>query len=161
MAKKIFLDVRAEPAYFTLIGISCHLKDYRLSHHLNKIPEFNFARDQDISILQPGKPEPASFSFFYYRDDDQGNAYSLISNRNENSALIPEMKQLDFILVVEGEFRKNRRDQLLKSIRSIQNVLTAYELNPKEIRNFENLLTDIEMHIMNIFKVTRNKITLI
>ena len=157
MAKKVFLEVHSEAAYFTLIGISCHLREYRLTHLLNKKQEFAFAREQDLSISYPGKNEPGTFSFFFWKDEDHLNSYSLIANRSEEHVLVPEIKQLDFIMVIEGEFSKTRKDSLIKSICSIPNVLTAYEIKLPTVRNFGNLLSDIEIHLMNIVKGSKPK----
>jgi hypothetical protein len=59
--------------------------------------------------------------------------------------------------MVGGDFKKSRKDQLLKAVGSIQNVLTAYEINVTSIKNSENLLTEIEIHLMNIFRMPKNK----
>ena len=147
MGKKILLNVRSEPTYFTLIGISCHLKDYRLSYLLNQKLECSFSKLEDLQ----------DFSFYYYRDEDRYNTYTLIANRSQESVLVPQLKQTDFLLLVEGEFKKAQKDPVLNAIRTIPNVLTAYEIRLPEIKNFEILLTDIEMHVMNIFKIVKSK----
>ena len=59
--------------------------------------------------------------------------------------------------MVEGDFKKSRKDQLLKAVGSIKNILTAYEINLTSIKNFENLLTELEIHLMNIFRIPKNK----
>ena len=152
MAKKILHDTHAEPLGYILIGISCHLKDYRLSFLLNKRLEFGFTKQQDLTIALTDRKEPADFSFYYYKDEDQGNSYWLLANRNEEYVLLPELKQLDFLLIVEGECKKNRKDSLIKVVSSIQNVLTAYEISLQGIRNFGNLLAEMEIHLKNIFR---------
>lgn len=157
MARKILRDNHSETEYYTLIGISCHLKDYRLSYLLNKKLDFVFSKQQDLFITLKEKKEPANFSFYYYKDEDQVNSYWLIANRSEEYVLLPEIKQLDFLLVVEGEFKKSRKDQLLKAAGSIQNILTVYEINLLSIRNFENLLTEIEIHLTSIFRKPKTK----
>jgi hypothetical protein len=157
MARKILRDDHSEPAYYTLIGISCHLKDYRLSYLLNKKLDFVFTKQQDLVITLQEKKEAANFSFYFYKDEDQINSYWLIANRSEEYVLLPELKQLDFLLMVEGDLKKSRKDQLLKAVSSIQNVLTAYEINLTSIRNFENLLSEMEIHLMNIFRKPRSK----
>jgi hypothetical protein len=58
---------------------------------------------------------------------------------------------------VEGEFRKAQKDRLIKSIRGIPNVLTAYEIKFAEIKNYETLLNDMEMHFMKISKENKIK----
>jgi hypothetical protein len=157
MARKILRDTDSEPVYYTLIGIACHHKDYRLSYLLNKKLDFVFSKQQDLVITLKDRKEPASFSFYYYKDEDQGISYLLISNRSEEYVLLPELKQLDFLFMVEGNVKKSRNDQLLKAVSSIPNVLTAYEINLTTIRNYGSLLTDIELHLMNIFRNTKTK----
>ena len=156
MAMKVLRETYSEPAYI-LIGIACHLKDYRLSYLLNKKLEFVFTKQQDFVITMQEKAEPAGFSFYYYKDEDQGNSYLLLANRSEDHVLLPEVKQLDFLMMVDGDCKKGRRDQLIKTVSSIPNVLTAYEIAQATIRNFGNLVTELEIHLMNIFRKPKTK----
>jgi hypothetical protein len=150
MARKILLDVHSEPVYITLIGVSCHFKDYRFTHLLNKGLGFSFAKETELPVVVPGRKEQSVFSFYQFRDEENYLHYSLIANRSEEFVLVPEARQVDFILVIEGEMKKSRVNALLKGIGSIQNVLMAYEIKTTAIKNIENLLTDIELHLMNI-----------
>ena len=157
MAKKIYLDVRPEPVFFTLIGISCHAKDYRISFLLNKYLCSDFLKIEDLRITLSNKKDPAEFSLYYYYDEDYFNTYYLISNRNQEFILAPEIKQVDFLLVVEGEFRKAKKEKLLKTIRNIPNILLATEVKFAEIKNYEMLLNDMELHFLNIRKENKSK----
>jgi hypothetical protein len=157
MAKKLLLETRSEPAFYTLIGISSPLRDYRLSYQLNHSLEFNLKKLDDFMIILPGKNEPESFSLFYYRDEDQRNSYFLLTNRSLENFLLPEMRQMDFLLIIEGGFKKTRKDGMLKNIRSIQNVLASYEIRFNELKNFENLLMDLELHMINFLKPLKVK----
>ncbi len=157
MAKKILLDIRSEPTYFTLIGISCHLKDYRLSFLLNQKLEFSFTKIEDLQSYGAPDKNQAEYSYYYYRDEDRFNAYSLIANRSQDSVLVPQLKQTDFLLLVEGEFKKPQKDMVINTIKSIPSVLTAYEIKLTDIKNYELLLTDLEMHLTKVFRVAREK----
>ncbi len=147
MPKKILLETRSEPALFTILGISCHLKDYRLSFMLNKKLELEFVKLDDF----------VSYSFYQCRDEDRFNTYYLIGNRGQDAILFPELKQTDFILLVEGPFKKTQKERLLEDIRSIQNVLTAFEIRFETNKNYETILTDLEIHLMNIRKKSKVK----
>jgi hypothetical protein len=142
MAKKIFLETRTEPSLFTLFGISCHLKDYRLSYYLNNRLELSFVKMEDF----------LGFSFYYCRDEDSFNYYYLLGNRSQDSILLPDLKQTDFLLLVEGPCKKTQKERLLEKIRGIQNVLTAFEVRFETIKNYNVILTDLELHLMNILK---------
>jgi len=158
MSKRILLKSRSEPAFYTLIGISCHLMDYRLIHLLNKEPGFNFSKEDDLKINGSAKKQVASFSLYSYRDEDQRNSYYLIANFSQDIVLIPEFKHTDFVLLIEGDFKKQKKETLLKAIRSIPKVLTAFEIKVTDIKNPESFLTDLEMHIIDIRKESKQKI---
>lgn len=143
MAKKIMLESRSEASFFTLAGISCHLKDYRLSFLLNRELEASFKKVDDL---------PGDYSLYFYADEECRNSFYLISNRNEEKVLFPESKQTDFLLLVEGPFKKIQLDKLLKAIRTIPNVLTSFEIQIGTLKNFPGFLTDLELHFMNIKK---------
>jgi len=157
MAKKIILETRSEPAFYTLIGISCHLMDYRLIYELNRKLDFNFIKENDFSIINSPTGDNLSFSFYIYRDEDQRLSYYLLSNRGREGLLFPKFKQADFLLIIEGVFRKQKKDILLTSLHSVPKVLTAFEVKHSDLRNLESFLMDLELHIMNINKELKQK----
>jgi hypothetical protein len=158
MAKRILLKSHSEPVYYTLIGISCHLMDYRLLHLLNKELGFNFSKEEDFKSNASSNKEEASFSLYSCKDEDQRNSYYLIANFSQEIILIPEFKHTDFIMLIEGNFKKQSLDILLKAIRSIPKVMTAFEIKVTDIKNKETFLTDFEMHITTIRKESKQKI---
>jgi hypothetical protein len=158
MAKKIFLKTRPEPAIFTIIGISCHLIDYRLLHMLNKELGFNFTRQDDFRMNGLVIEQASFFSFYSYRDEDQRNTYHLLANFSRDVILIPELRNTDFIMIIDGEFKKAGKESLLRSIRSVPRALTAFEIKVTDIKNHEAFLTDLEMHITEIHRGNRQKI---
>lgn len=142
MAKKITLDSRAEPLY-SILGISCHLQDYRLSFLLNRKLRFGLRRTEDIYGV---------FSLYIFRDEECRVNYYLISNRGDEKALFPEHRQTDFIMLLEGPVKKAQLNKMLSAIKAIPNVLTAFEFNGDNLKNFPGFLSDLEMHMMNIHK---------
>jgi len=147
MARKILIESRSEPEVFTLFGISCHLRDYHLTHLLNLKLDLAFAREDDFR----------GFPFFSCIDENGFNTYYLMGNRNMESVLLPDMRQTDYFLLIEGPFKKAQNDKVLKNIRSLENVLAAFEVNLDQIRNFEVVLNDLEMHFMNIHRDEKMK----
>jgi hypothetical protein len=150
MAKRVLLDIHTSPAWYTLVGISCHLRDYRLSYLVNENLGFRLVRLNDLPYLAQGAKEPRHFSLYRWRDDDQYNAYYLIANRSEESLLIPQMRQADFLLLVEGPFKKKQQDDLLSRIRKVPNINTAFGIPFSTVKNYENILTDLELHLNDL-----------
>ena len=150
MAKKTLLTTFSEPVFYTLVGISCHLMDYRFLHLLNRELGFSFVKEEDFGINIPGPDQSAAFSFYSYHDEDQRNSYYLVSNFSNDVVLLPGFRHIDFILFIEGDFDRKKKDTLLNTIRSISRVQTAFEIRSKAIRNAESFLADIEMHISDL-----------
>ena len=94
----------------------------------------------------------SSFSLYTYKDDDQRLSYFLISNRSQEGHLFTALKQADFILIIEGGLKKQLKEILLSSVRSIPKVLTAFEIKYAELKKPESFLIDLELHIMQINK---------
>jgi hypothetical protein len=157
MARKIKLKTRPEPVYYTILGISCHYMDYRFMHLINKAMDVNFSREDDLTSSLPASGRPATFSFYSFKDEDQRNIYYLISNLNEDFILIPELKHIDYIMLIEGDFKKKKKDALLSVIRSVQKVQMAFEIKVADFKNAESFLTDVEMHISDIQRKIKSK----
>ena len=52
---------------------------------------------------------------------------------------------------------KAQKDRMLKNIKGITHVLTAYEVNIGQLKNFDVMLNDLELHFMNIHKENKAK----
>ncbi|TSA26961.1 MAG: IPExxxVDY family protein [Bacteroidetes bacterium] len=157
MAKRLFLEVRSEPAYYTLLGLSTQLKDYRLSFLLNKIPGFQFSRLDEFPVRLPDIEEPVLFSIYSCEEEEGFNTFTLLSNRNGDQFLVPSLRQSDYLLIIEGPLKKQRKDDLLKSLRAIPGMLLAAEISPSSVKSFESLVADLEMQALRRKEKTHNQ----
>ena len=157
MAKKIVLETRSEPTFFTFVGISCHLIDYRFIYELNKQLDFNFVKEKDFPGLSTNSDKSSSFSFYHYYDEDQRLAYFLLSNRGLDGLLFPGLKESDFILVIEGVFRNPKKETFLTSLRQVPKILMAYEIKHTSLKNTESFLMDLELHVLQVNKVLKRE----
>lgn len=150
MAKRVLLDIHTAPAWFTLLGISCHLREYRLSFLVNENLGFHLSRLDDLPYFPGGAKEAAFFSLYRWADDDQENTYYLLTNRSDETLLIPSVKQADFLMLIEGPFKKKQQDELLSNLRKVPQVLTAFPIPFSSVKNYENILTDLELHLNDL-----------
>ena len=97
MAKST-LDIEFE-FDFHLLGVSCHLPDYRLAWIINNTLGIDLERKEDLDLmLGRKKEENAMFSFFQYDNIENYTTINLISNRCEKGHFCGELKQLDYFL---------------------------------------------------------------
>jgi len=125
---------------FTLIGISCHAKDYRVCWSINRRLGFDLEKQKDdLEMVGPGNEEPSKHSLFSYYDEVDKNEYILICNRNGQGFLIPEERNSDFMLLVKGAIPVDA-NKLSKELKEIEQVLTAFPINVKTLKSKKNLI---------------------
>jgi hypothetical protein len=138
---KFTLDTEDDDAIdFALIGIVSHARSYRLCWSLNQTMRLHFSNTNTPIIVHNTKKK-TSLSFEVFRDYDEENRldFYLICNKATGGFLLPELKHLDYVLMVKDNLGFNR-DALLAQIKESDQVLTALEINVTELKSTENLL---------------------
>ena len=123
---------------FSLIGISCHAKDYKLCFEFNKLLEVDFIRTEDLDI--DSKKTQGNYSLYEYIDEDNFMDYYLISNRSSKGVLIPEHKTIDYFLLLKGATNDDITDDMIQKISTLQIVLTAYKIDVDTLKSKQNLI---------------------
>ncbi len=128
---KLVLDLKDEQEdSFTLIGISCHQKDYRLCWELNKILDIELQKEEDI----PGPNEEIKFSRYYYNNEDFLQDFYLLTNKIGKVFFATELKQADYILQIYGLRNEYEVDEVVQKIISIDSVLTASVFDTEKLK---------------------------
>jgi hypothetical protein len=123
---------------FFLIGINCHQKDYRLCWSINQALGINLERTEDY-VLKSKTGNLVGFPHFKYDDEANKNEFHLFKNKSGEGVLIPEQRVADYLLKVEHD-EVTPIDELIKKIRELDIVLTAYQLNLESLTSKENLI---------------------
>ena len=113
-----------EQLRFTVIGISSHENDYRLSWNMNEELGLAFVRNND-NIKTSDEME---FACFLNQNDDQ--RLMLISNRCDNGFLIKKHKNLDFFLTFDEELSDEETNEWLKKLRKTSLIAAAFTIQP-------------------------------
>lgn len=127
MMKKQLLHVELE-IDFSLVGISCHLKDYRFVWSLNKALHTKFSKTKEFCLHE----KECSFSQYDYKME-LSTAY-VFSNRSPQGYLVSTKPQVDFWIKLNDPYQKDNLELWLKKIREISQVLVAYEEHDEKIK---------------------------
>jgi hypothetical protein len=125
---------------FRLIGISCHARDYRLCWALNNHLEIQLEkvhRENASSGLK--KNGIAIESIYSYFDEENHAAYQLLYNKHNNNLLLPEQKLADFLLIID-QLNDEHFENILKKIKEIDIVNTAFVIDVNTLKSKENLI---------------------
>jgi len=125
-----------------LLGIVTQLRDYQLCWHLNKMMNFEMKMMNDLEITHKKKNKTALFSWFKYEDELDKLMVYLISNRHSGEYLLPEMKQADFIFMVQGEVTEERRKEIFNGIKQINAVQLTIDIKYNKLKSKANLVME-------------------
>jgi hypothetical protein len=135
------LTLKFEPDLdFTLIAITAPLKDYRFCFKVNKELNREFYRIDELQLVFNADEEAFYFSRYYYLDNETENEYFLLANKGSEGLLVPEMKTVDYFLLIRNFIDKEDLQSVISGLNRIGEVLVAAEVDPKKLKSKENLV---------------------
>jgi hypothetical protein len=111
-----------------LLGISSHENDYRISWALNEYLGFHFTKTENHKVLNQRLKEFQEFSVYLYTEKEDSPIYRLLSNRCENGFLVEELKNIDFLLLIEEKEATISAVDLTAKIKSIPFVAAVFPI---------------------------------
>ena len=121
MAKRNIIRLDTEVVVFTLIGISSHENDYRLSWSINEQLGLAFAQSESLAI-----DDKKEFSRFVHEDDEK--RLWLVSNRCDNGFLLEKYKNFDFILKFDSELNEEETSVWLRNLKKAPLVSAVFHI---------------------------------
>ena len=138
---------------FLLIGICTHAKDYRLCWEINKILDIKLERVDDTMLNSHTNPAHAggvregashdelnAYSLYFCEEEESNNCFHVISNKSSNETLITEQKQVDYFLRIKGNNNPGYPADIIKKLKDISIVLTAYEIDLNKLKSKHKFL---------------------
>jgi len=128
MAKKtlrIDLDVG-----FSLLGVSCHLKDYRFAWTLNHSLGTNFKKIEPY-IIEESEQE---FSRYIHQIDSE--EMIIFSNKSTNGFLIRKKKEIDYWIKLQENIDLTTTNSTLEVLRQSKAILAVFEEHDKITKEY-------------------------
>lgn len=125
---------------FTLYALSCAEREYKLAWYLNEFLKVNFKKEEDIifEFVNNSKMWVSNYIF-----EVEYGIWTLLNNKAVESInttkpfLIPELKDFNFLLKLEGTFDEAVIEDVL---RKIPIIMLHKRVNINELKTKENLL---------------------
>lgn len=127
---------------FSLICIISSLKDYRLCWAINRALNIQLARQDDLKVNNEKKRQEGFFNLFRYEDEINFLHYTLIANKSAGAFLLPEMKQVDYLLMLRGDAAEDAKEELIQQLKNLAGIEALFAANPAELRSKENLILE-------------------
>jgi hypothetical protein len=150
MAKRKQILTLSAESTVSLLGISCHLKSYRLSFAMEQSLGFSFTRIDDFSPGAGDTADTFSYPFFVYKDAELKNTFCLVGNHHPHRKLLPSLKQVDYFLMVHDPISKKLLENILSGVRNIPQVIGAYLIEHSKTKGIAQLLEEMELHLLHM-----------
>lgn len=136
--KKHKLEVSIDEDY-CLLGIVSDEPDYKLCWLINDRLKFSFTRTEDIVLYNKKIDEDQVFSIFLFDDEATMLTYRLIRNRGEAGYFLQDLRNIDYVLHIQGEIIQEDIKKLLKNIATVDSVRMCVPVDLRKIKDRERL----------------------
>jgi hypothetical protein len=144
MSAKMVLDTAAmEEEFFSdtaMIGIVSAMPDYRFTWLMNQKLGMNFVRKPDMDVQIQSKDIERYFSVFQYCAPLSGCTHLIYQLKNDKEALLPEVKQLDYLWLIQCSTADEDAHTIANHLRDINEIQLAQILSLDKLKNHNNLL---------------------
>jgi len=145
MSAKQVLDMSGAAEEFfsdtAMIGIGSAMPGYRFCWAINRELDFNFVREADYDLeYSPSKDHIHYFSLYQYEVPYSSCKHLLYKLRSEKKALMPEIKQLDYLWLVCSPTADEDAKLLTESLRAISEIQLAQVIPTGMLKNLNHLI---------------------
>lgn len=125
---------------FCLLGVVTDEPDYKLCWLINRALDMNFEKQEDLQLFHRKLDEEQVFSLFACHDQESLVSYRIIRNRAENGYFLDELKHIDYLIHIQGEFSTSLLGTFMQAVNALEAVRMCVPSDLSRIKNKERLL---------------------
>jgi hypothetical protein len=125
---------------FCLLGVVTDEPDYKLCWRINQALDMNFEKQEELHLYHRKQNIEQVFSHYYYHDNDTLITFRIIKNRSENGYFLEDLKNIDYLIHIQGEINTSRISGFMLSVGSLELVRMCVPSDLSRIKNKERLL---------------------
>lgn len=125
----------------SLIGIISRQREYQLCWQLNGLMRFNFKMNNEVEVVLEKKEKRCFFHVYEYKEPTRFTTHYLYSNHYKGEFLVPELKHIDFLWLLKGDYYNEKEVKwLMDGIRQVNSIQLVTLIHPLELKSRENLI---------------------
>jgi hypothetical protein len=125
---------------FGLLGVVADQPDYRLCLLINRAHGFDLRKKDDLVLYHRKLDLDQEFSLFEYADEESLLTYRVVKNRTDEGFFIDELKNLDYLIHIQGEITEESISSFFRLTAAIPDVRMCVPVDLNKIRYKERLL---------------------
>ncbi|HEY9177841.1 MAG TPA: IPExxxVDY family protein [Flavipsychrobacter sp.] len=145
MSGKLMLDMSGATEEFfsdtAMIGIGSAMPGYKFCLAVNNAFDFSFRREPESDVeFRPAKDQVHFFSLYQYQELHSSATHLLYKLQSEKKALLPEIKQLDYLWLISSPAAEAEAATFVAHLRNMPEVQLAQIIAPELLKNLNHLL---------------------
>jgi len=93
-----------------------------------------------MEVQEKNQTEQSKFPVFSFRNEEMLTDYRVIINKTDSKVLVPEYKQADYLLMIQGSIPFSEKGAILRKVKAVTFIQTAFEIDPTKIKSKENFV---------------------
>jgi len=124
---------------FELLGLLTSENDYKLSWSISKVLNIEFRKCNDLEISDRKTGDKQVFSIFENCDKIEKWKLKLVSNKGNIGYLIPELKNIDYFLIIRYENEYIPQDDLISKLKNTNGISGVFKIESQNLKSKERL----------------------
>ena len=124
---------------YCLLGISSDEPDYKLCWLINEKLRVSFLKTDNLHVFHKKLNESQEFSLFQYDDENSMLVYRIIGNRSDEGNFISELKNIDFLLHIQGDLIQDDISRLVRQLNSLHAVRMCVPVDLGKLKEIDRL----------------------
>jgi hypothetical protein len=143
MANKIIKFNFDQDYDFIVFALVSTTKEYKLAWHINSVTDMDFSKKEDIELTYSKEEIKYISNYAFYTEY---SCVRILKNKLTDQSgeyigyLIPERKEIDFFLKIEGESIDEIAEDLPEKLKSLPCVQYFEKLKIENLKSKDNLL---------------------
>ena len=125
---------------YCLLGLVSDDPDYKLCWTLNQTLDMDFKKTEELKLHHKRLSVDQYFSLFAYQDEESLLTYRIIKNRSDQGFFLDELKNLDYLIHIQGEISPGKIGSFLQQAGSLPAVRMCVPVDLHRLKNQERLL---------------------
>jgi hypothetical protein len=125
---------------YCLLGISTDEPDYKLCWLINDQLRMSFLKTENLQVFHKKLNEEQEFSLFQFDDENAMLVYRIIGNRTDTGNFLSELKNIDFLLHIQGDIIQDDISRLVQKLNSLEAVRMCVSVDLGKLKEKDRLL---------------------
>lgn len=125
---------------YCLLGIVSDEPDYKLCFLLNQTSKMDFQRMDSLALFDAKAKLEQEFPLFQFENPRNLLTYRIIKNRSESGYFLPELKNIDYLLHIQGDLVESDIDRFIKEASALDQIRLCVPVDLGKVKNRDRLL---------------------